>query len=198
MTNEKVTTEETNKNEIQVLTEADLQIIEKKANEIDITDSQSIILFGSATQTEIADFSDTVLEQVKSKDTGYVGDVLSSLLVNLEDVDAKGLTEKSGIFSNLKKRAKKLVVRYEKLSSQIDQIVEKLENAQHGLMRDVELLDTLYVKNGDYIKELDIYIEAGKMTLKKAETEVIPELNSQAEKTKDALDVQRARDIRLS
>ncbi len=198
MTNEKVTTEETNKNEIQVLTEADLQIIEKKANEIDITDSQSIILFGSATQTEIADFSDTVLEQVKSKDTGYVGDVLSSLLVNLEDVDAKGLTEKSGIFSNLKKRAKKLVVRYEKLSSQIDQIVEKLENAQHGLMRDVELLDTLYVKNGDYIKELDIYIEAGKMTLKKAETEVIPELNSQAEKTKDALDVQRARDMQAN
>lgn len=96
------------------------------------------------------------------------------------------------------KRAKKLIVRYEKLSSQIDQIVEKLENAQHGLMRDVELLDTLYIKNSDYIKELDIYIEAGKLCLKKANNEIIPELNSQAENTGDALDIQRARDMQAN
>ncbi|MBN2878936.1 MAG: toxic anion resistance protein [Clostridia bacterium] len=198
MANEKTALEEVKENEVQVLTKEDLQVIEEKANEIDITDSQSIILFGSATQTDIADFSDTVLEKVQSKDAGYVGDILTNLMVNLEDVDAKGLTEKSGLFTNLKKRAKKLVAKYEKLSVQIDGIVEKLENAQHGLMRDVELLDTLYVKNGDYIKELDIYIQAGKLCLKKAEEEVIPELNVQAEKTGDALDIQRARDMQAN
>ena len=198
MTKEKSVIVETKENEIQVLSKEDLQLIEQKANEIDITDSQSIILFGSATQTEIADFSDTVLEQVKSKDTGYVGDILSNLLVNLQDVDAKGLSEKKGLFSSLKKRAKKLIVRYEKLSSQIDQIVDKLENAQTGLMRDVELLDTLYIKNGDYVKELDVYIEAGKLCLKKAEEEIIPQLNQQAEKSSDALDIQRARDMQAN
>ena len=195
MTKENIPAEEKKENEVQVLTKEDLQLIEQKANEIDITDAQSIILFGSGTQTEIADFSDTVLEQVKSKDAGYVGAILTNLMVNLEDVDAKGLTEKSGLFTNLKKKAKKLVAKYEKLSVQIDDITEKLENAQHGLMRDVELLDTLYIKNGDYIKELDIYIEAGKLCLKKAADEVIPELNAQAEKTSDALDIQRARDM---
>lgn len=198
MTKEIVEVKETEENEVKVLTQEDLALIEKRANDIDITDSQSIILFGSETQTEIADFSDTVLEQVRSKDTGYVGDILSSLLVNLEDVDAKSLSEKGGWFSSLKKRAKKLIVRYEKLSSQIDQIVEKLENAQHGLMRDVELLDTLYIKNSDYIKELDIYIEAGKLCLKKANNEIIPELTSQAENTGDALDIQRARDMQAN
>jgi len=155
MTKETVTAEEKVENEIQVLTKEDLQLIEQKANEIDINDSQSIILFGSGTQTEIADFSDTVLEQVKSKDAGYVGDILTNLLVNLEDVDAKGLADKSGgLFSNLKKKAKKLVAKYEKISVQIEDITEKLENAQRGLMRDVELLDTLYIKNGDYIKKI--------------------------------------------
>ena len=198
MANEKTPTEETKGTEIQVLTKEDLQLIEQKANELDITDSQSIILFGSATQTEIADFSDTVLEQVKSKDSGYVGDILSNLLVSLDDVDAKGLTEKKGLFHNLKKKAKKLVIKYEKLTKQIDGIVEKLETAQTGLMRDVELLDTLYIKNGDYIKELDIYIEAGKLCLQKAQEEVIPELNAQAEKTSDALDIQRARDMQAN
>ncbi len=199
MTKETVPAEEKVENEIQVLTKEDLQLIEQKANEIDINDSQSIILFGSGTQTEIADFSDTVLEQVKSKDAGYVGDILTNLLVNLEDVDAKGLADKSGgLFSNLKKKAKKLVAKYEKISVQIEDITEKLENAQRGLMRDVELLDTLYIKNGDYIKELDIYIEAGKLCLKKSEDELIPQLNEQAEKTGDALDIQRARDMQAN
>ncbi len=199
MTKETVPAEEKVENEIQVLTKEDLQLIEQKANEIDINDSQSIILFGSGTQTEIADFSDTVLEQVKSKDAGYVGDILTNLLVNLEDVDAKSLADKSGgLFSNLKKKAKKLVAKYEKISVQIEDITEKLENAQRGLMRDVELLDTLYIKNGDYIKELDIYIEAGKLCLKKSEDELIPQLNEQAEKTGDALDIQRARDMQAN
>lgn len=198
MTKEKVDTQEAAENEIQVLTKEDLELIKQKANEIDITDSQSIILFGSATQTEIADFSDIVLEQVKSKDAAYVGDILTNLMVNLEDVDARNLSERKGWFSNLRKRAKKLVARYEKLANQIDSIVEKLENAQHGLMRDVELLDTLYIKNGDYIKELDVYVGAGKLALKKAENEIIPELNAQAEKTSDALDIQRARDMQAN
>lgn len=103
MTKEIIEVKETEENEVKVLTQEDLALIEKRANDIDITDSQSIILFGSETQTEIADFSDIVLEQVRSKDTGYVGDILSSLLVNLEDVDAKSLSEKGGWFSSLKK-----------------------------------------------------------------------------------------------
>lgn len=199
MTNKKTDVQETKSNEIQVLNKADLQLIEQKANEIDISDSQSIILFGSGTQTQIADFSDTVLEQVKSKDASYVGDILSNLMVSLEDIDAKGLLEKrSGIFANIKKKIKKLVIKYEKLSKQIDEIVEKLENAQHGLMRDVELLDALYIKNGDYIKELDIYIEAGKLCLSRADSELIPQLNAQAKKTSNALDIQRARDMQAN
>lgn len=191
--------EQDQKKEIVVLTDADLALIQKKANEIDIADSQSIILFGSGTQTEIADFSNTILEQVKSKDSGYVGDILSSLIGNLQQVDAKKLTEKKGgLFSNIKKKAKKFVSQYERLSKQIDEIVDKLEQAQQGLLRDVTLLDKLYVKNGDYIKELDIYIEAGKMCVKTADSQMIPELTAKAQSTGDPLDVQAARDMQAN
>lgn len=197
--NEKTKDTASEKNEIQLLTKADLALIEQRASEIDISDAQSIILYGSQTQTEIADFSDTVLEQVKSKDSGYVGEILGDLMVNLEQVDTKKLTKKSGgFFANIKRKAKKFVARYEKLSKHIDEIVENLEVAQQGLMRDVTLLDILYIKNGDYIKELDIYIAAGKQCLKKASEEMVSKLNAKAKESSDVLDIQKARDLQAN
>jgi uncharacterized protein YaaN involved in tellurite resistance len=182
--------------DVTVFTPEELARVDEIAGSIDIKDSQAIIEYGVGAQSDIADFSDTVLDQVRSKDAGFAGEALNELMVNVKEVDVDSLTGKStGLFRRMSRQVKKFIGRYNKLSFQIDSIVEKLENTRDTLFRDVELLDKLYDKNYDYLKELDIYIAAGDKKIAELKDTVLPALRAEAEESDDAVKAQELRDM---
>ena len=178
-------------------TPEELAKVNEIAGDIDIRDTQAVIQFGVGAQTEISDFSDTVLEQVRSKDSGYVGETLNELMVKVKaiDIDSVASGKKGGLFNSFKRRIQKFIGRYDKLSVQIDGIVEQLEKARDTLFRDIELLDQLYEKNYNYLKELDMYIAAGDMEIKRLRKEEIPAMRAEAERDGDAVKAQELRDM---
>lgn len=171
--------------------------VKEIAGSINIKDSQAIIEYGVGAQSDIADFSDTVLDQVRSKDAGHAGEALNELMVNVKEIDVDSISgnSSSGIFKRFSKKVKKFIGRYNKLSVQIDSIVEKLESTRDTLFRDVELLDQLYDKNYVYLKELDIYIAAGDMKIKELVNITLPALRKEAVEANDAVKSQELRDL---
>ncbi|MCK5758445.1 MAG: toxic anion resistance protein, partial [Clostridiales bacterium] len=110
-------------------TPEELVRVKEIARSIDISDSQAIIEYGVGAQSDIADFSDTVLNQVRSKDAGFAGEALNELMVSVKEIDVDSISGNSsnGIFKRFSRKVKKFIGRYNKLSFQIDSIVEKLE-----------------------------------------------------------------------
>ena len=178
-------------------TPEELSRVKEIAGSIDIKDSQAIIEYGVGAQSDIADFSDTVLDQVRSKDAGFAGEALNELMVNVKEIDVDSLSgnTSNGLFKRFSRKVKKFIGRYNKLSVQIDSIVEKLETTRDSLFRDVELLDQLYDKNYDYLKELDIYIAAGDMRIQELRDNELPALRAEAEAADDAIKSQELRDM---
>lgn len=141
----------------------------RNKNTIDVTDTQAVLQYGLQAQSSVSAFSDTVLSQIRSKDSGHVGDVLTDLMVKVKELDVDSLGENEGLFSkmfgNVKAKARKFVVQYDKLSVQIDKIINELEKARMQLLKDITLLDGLYDKNLEYLRELDVFILAGSLKL---------------------------------
>jgi uncharacterized protein YaaN involved in tellurite resistance len=191
--------------EQKVLTLADLNDDEKKKveqiqKELDLDNSQSIIQFGVGSQSGISNFSDTILGEIRARDSGYVGDILTDLMLKVKSLDVDDLSRDSGlskipIIGSLVQSAKKSFAGFEKLSVQIEKIVDELTKARMQLLKDITMLDSLFEKNIQYIRELDLYILAGKMKQKELEEKAIPELRARADQTKDTLDAQKVQDM---
>jgi uncharacterized protein YaaN involved in tellurite resistance len=131
---------------------------------------------------------------MRAKDSGFVGDVLTNLLVKIKDVDAGSLSAK-GFLGNLAGAVKRFIARYEKLSVQIEKIIDELDAARMNLLKDITLLDGLYAKNLEYLKELDMFIAAGQIKLQELQEKTLPELKAKAETSKDPVDAQRLQDF---
>ena len=169
------------------------------AKSINFEDSNAITQYGVGAQAKIGSFADTILQEVRNKDSGYVGEALSGLMMHVKGVDVGGLQKDPGMFGKmfggLKAQFTKFMSRYEKLSTQIDRTVQELEKARMQLLKDITLMDSMYAKNGEYLKELDIYIAAGQIKLEQARTQILPELMKKAEASNDPLDAQRLQDF---
>jgi uncharacterized protein YaaN involved in tellurite resistance len=183
--------------ELSEFTPEEMAKVKEIAASIDVHDTQSVIEFGLGAQTEISDFSDTMLRQVRSKDSGYVGETLNELVVKVREIDVDGVVsdKKGGLFSSFKRRIQKFIGRYDKLSVQVDNIVEELEKARDTLFRDIELLDKMYEKNYFYLKELDMYIAAGEMAIDKLHSEDLPAMREKAAEANDPVTAQQLRDL---
>lgn len=182
------------------MTPEEQQKVIELAKQIDISDSQSVIQYGSLAQSEVSKFSDAILDQIRAKDSGEVGAVLTELLNKVQEVDVDSLDpSKQGffdkLFGNIKRETGKFMARYEKLSVQIEKIIDQLDRAKLQLIRDIATLDTMYAKNLEYLKELDIYIMAGSLKLKELNEKVLPELKEKAERTGDPVDAQKVKDM---
>lgn len=177
------------------LTAEDKEKIRAYAEKIDIMDSQMVIQYGAGVQKQIADFSETALSSVKTKDLGEIGDMLTGVVTELKGFDAgeqaKGL---KGLFKKSTGKVAALKAKYDKAEVNINNIVKAMEGHQVTLMKDVAMLDQMYETNQQYYKDLTLYILAGKEKLKAAREEELPKLLKKAEETGLPEDAQAAKD----
>ena len=178
-----------------MLTEAEQKIVHDFAQKIDITNPNLSLEYGAGAQKNVADFSDSALAAVRTKDLGEVGDMISSLVVELKgfnaDEEKKGLL---GIFKKAGTGIETLKAKYSKAEVNVNKISHELEEHQRTLMKDVVVLDQMYDKNLDYYKQLTMYILAGKEKLAQERATTLVELRAKAEQTGLAEDAQRAND----
>ncbi len=164
------------------LSAEELKLVNDFAEKIDITDSNAILQYGASSQKNIADFSGTTLNSVRTKDMGEVGGMLSNLVVELKGFNY-GEEEKKGFLGLFKKAENKIATlkaQYDKAEVNVDKICDALEQHQVTLLKDVSTLDKMYGLNQQYFKELTMYILAGKKKLKECEEVVLPQLQEKA------------------
>ncbi len=179
-----------------VLTEEEQKIVDEFVEKIDISNSAIVMQYGSGAQKKIANFSDTALANVRTKDLGEVGDQISDLVVELKGFDVG--EEEKGFFSFFKKQSNKiegLKARYDKAEVNVNKIASSLEGHQIQLMKDIVMLDKLYEMNLAYHKELSMYIIAGKKRLQRDRATKLQELKAKAQRSGLAEDAQAANDF---
>ena len=178
------------------LSEEEKKMVEEFSKKIDITETNSILQYGATAQNKVADFSDTALKNVKTKDIDTVGDTLLELVSELRSFD---VDEKDGFFQKLfKKNANKidgLKAKYDSANANVDKIVKILENHQITLMKDISLLDQLYEKNLVNFKELTMYILAGYKRLEEIKATDLKAALEKAAETGLPEDAQAANDL---
>jgi len=180
-----------------VLSPEEQKIIDDFAAKIDLTNANQILQYGAAAQKKIADFSETALDKVRTKDLGEVGDAIAELVVELKsfDVDEE---KKGGLFGLFRKATDKVSVlkaKYTKAEANVDNIVAVLENHQIQLLKDIAMLDKLYEMNLSYLKELAMYIIAGKKKLEEVRSTLLPEMVAKAKASGLPEDAQAANDL---
>lgn len=178
------------------LTEAEKRQVDSFVSQIDITNSAAILQYGVGTQKKLADFSDKALENVRTKDLGEVGDMITSLVAELKDFGEED--EHKGLFGLFKKgtnRLEALRTRYSKAENSVNQIVTALEGHQVRLMKDVDVLDRMYEVNLTYFKELTMYLLAGKKKLEQVRTTELAQLQQKAAASGLPEDAQAAKDL---
>ena len=183
------------------LTPEEKQKVDEIAKTIDISNSQQILQYGIGAQSNISSFADNILSQVRAKDSGYVGEIMTDLVLNIKDLEIDKLSQDKGFLSKLPfvkgfvDSFKKFTEKYEKLDVQIEKISGQLDDARIKLLKDIGMFDMLYQKNLEYFKELVLYIEAGEQKLKEVNEQVIPELKKQAQASSDPMDAQKVNDM---
>ncbi len=168
---------------------------ERFAEQIDLTDSAVILQYGAGAQKKMADFSETALENVRTKDMGEVGSLLSGVVNELKDFDKKDEKGFLGFFKKQGNRLQVLKSRYAKVEANINTICKALENHQVQLLKDIALLDKMYELNLTYFKELTMYIIAGKKKLREVREGELKDLTEKARRTGLAEDAQAVRDL---
>lgn len=177
------------------LTPEEQKQVDDFAAQIDLTNTQAVLQYGAGSQKKIADFSETALSNVRTKDMGEVGNLLTDVVAQLKDFDTE---EDKGFFGLFKKsgdRLSNLKAKYDKTEVNITKICDAMESHQVVLLKDVAVLDKLYQLNLNYFKELSMYILAGKKKLAQAKSVELPELLEKAQKSGLPEDTQAAKDF---
>lgn len=181
------------------LSKEEKEAIEEFNKKIDINDSAQILQYGVAAQEKISKFSDSILEDVKTRNAGEVGDLLADLVSQIKafdkDVSGKNKNVLAKIFNSAKKEFDFLVARYSKIEKNIDTIEGGLEKDKLQMLKDITIFDTMYEKNLEYFKEISLYIIAGERKLKELREVELPKLKAEAETTKEQLDIQKVNDL---
>ena len=178
-----------------VLSEEERQMAEKFAEQIDLTNSNMILQYGAGTQKKMADFSESALENVRTKDLGEVGNLLSGVVKELKSFNEEEEKGFLGIFKKSSNKITAMKTKYAKAETNVNQICKVLESHQVQLMKDVALLDKMYELNLTYYKELTMYIVAGKKKLNEVRNGELQDLLQKAQATGLAEDAQAAKDL---
>ncbi|MDA9176226.1 toxic anion resistance protein [Alphaproteobacteria bacterium] len=177
-------------------------VVNKYMSELDMSDTNSIIFFGSKAQQELTAISSTMLDGVRNKDVGPAGDALTNMVSALKGFDARSLdpNRKPNFFMRLLGMGQDNLVRFQSkfdtVQGQVDQIEIDLEKQKTVMLTDIEKLDKLYDANLDYFHDLELWIDAGEKKLALLDEQDIPALEAKAEETGEMLDAQAVRDLR--
>jgi uncharacterized protein YaaN involved in tellurite resistance len=178
------------------LTPAEQKMVDDFAAKIDLTNSNQILQYGVGTQKKMADFSESALENVRTKDLGEVGQMLSGVVSELKSFDVG--EEEKGLFSHFKRGGNKLIAlkaRYAKAETNVDQICDALEAHQVQLLKDISVLDKMYEINKTYFKELSMYLLAGNKKLDLTRLNDLPALRQKAQVSGLPENAQSANDL---
>ena len=182
--------------EIEKLSPEEQAAVKEFSKQIDITNTEQVMNYGAAAQKNISEFSDAALSTVKTKDLGEVGTMLSDLVVELKGMKfedkPKGI---KGLFRKGQSSIESLKAQYNVAEANVDKIVEELENHEITLMKDISLMDKMYDKNQEYMKELTMYILAGRLKIEQLRNEELPKLQKIAEESNLPEDAQKASDF---
>lgn len=183
--------------ELESLSPAEQAAVRSFAEKIDIMNTEQVMHYGSNAQKNISEFSGAALGTVRTKDLGEVGDMLGDLVVELKglnfDVEQKkGL---KGLFRKSTQNIAELKASYDKAETNVDNIVDSLEKHEITLMKDISMMDKMYDKNQEYLKELTMYILAGKLRIEQLRNEELPRYKAKALETGLPEDAQAANDF---
>ena len=178
-----------------MLSEEEKAQVEAFAKQIDLTNTSVILQYGAGTQKKMADFSESALENVRSKDLGEVGELLSGVVTELKDFDEEDTKGFLGIFKKSSNKLEAMKAKYAKAETNVNQICKVLEGHQVQLLKDVAVLDKMYELNLTYFKELSMYILAGKKKLKDVRENDLQQLLEKAQKSGLPEDAQAAKDL---
>ncbi|MGX7100127.1 toxic anion resistance protein [Globicatella sanguinis] len=186
----------------EVLDEASRKKVDSIKEKINLRDSQLSSMFGANAQKSLAGFSETILSQVRAHDLGEVGNLMTDLVVNVENFDAdfdnKGLLAKLPFINKAKKSIEKYLARYDIVEKQIDKIEAKLETSRMEMLKDISMYDKLYDENLKYFEELQLYIVAGEEVVKDMRDNQLPALLKEAEAKEDSMALQVVNDFKES
>ncbi|MCL2860389.1 MAG: toxic anion resistance protein [Oscillospiraceae bacterium] len=181
------------------LTDGEKKAVDEFVTKIDVTNTNLALQYGASVQTKLSKFSDTVLGNVRTKNAGEVGGLLTNLVVQIKDFDSgleaqdkKGI---AGIFGSAKKQLEKLVLKYDKIENNIARIERQLEDHKLDMMKDIAIFDAMYQKNLEYFKEISLYIIAGDKKIEELKNVTLPELKKVAEESGDQADIQAVSDM---
>ncbi|MCD8211856.1 MAG: toxic anion resistance protein [Oscillospiraceae bacterium] len=177
------------------LSDEERKMVEDFSKQIDITDTNMVMQYGSEAQKNISEFSEKALDNVRTKDLGEVGDALSKLVVELKGFDGETKKGAKGFFQKKKNQLESLKASYAKAEANVDEITNTLEGYQVSLMKDIAMLDEMYDLNTKYYKELTMYILAGKRRLDEVRAGELEEARKKAEETGAQEDVQAYNDL---
>ena len=181
--------------DLSVLSPAEQKAVLDFAKQIDLNDSNQVLQYGVAAQKNIADFSETALNKVKTKDMGEIGDMVSSLLVELKTFDEPEKKGFAGLFKKANTNVEVMKAKYGKAEDNVDRIAAELEQHKLTLMKDVAVMDQMYDKNLEYFKQLTMYILAGQKKLTEARATTLVQLRDKAAQTGLPEDAQAANDF---
>ncbi|WNB91724.1 toxic anion resistance protein [Bacillus sp. NEB1478] len=185
---------------IDVLPEENKEKAYQLAKQIDPTNHQTMITYGAPAQAKLLSFSNTMLEHVKKKDTGQIGEIINDLMRKLHDVNPEELkstkpTLINRMFGKISGSVQEVLSKYQKTGAQIDRISVKLEGSKNVLMSDIVMLEKLYENNKEYFQALNVYIAAGELKLDELNQVTIPEMRRVAEQTNDQMKYQEVNDM---
>ena len=186
----------TTKQAEQELTPQEMEQVDAFVKQIDLTNSQAIMNYGVGTQKKMAEFSEKAIDNVRTKDMGEVGDMISTLVTQLKDFDVE--EEQKGLRALFKKSANRvtaLKAKYSKVETNVVTITDELEKHQIQLMKDVDILDRMYALNLNYYKELTMYIIAGKKKLELLRNSELVRLQQKARLSGLPKDAQAVKDM---
>lgn len=179
------------------LSPAEQAAVRDFSEKIDILNSEQVMNYGSAAQKNISEFSEAALNSVRTKDLGEVGGMLGDLVVELKGLNFDPEEKKGflGIFKKANQNIASLKAQYDKAEVNVDKIVESLEQHEVTLMKDISMMDKMYEKNQEYLKELTMYILAGKLKIEHLRNVELPQYIAKANETKLPEDAQAANDF---
>lgn len=184
-----------NMNEAYPLTDAEKAMVDKFAQQIDLHNSQQVLQYGAGAQKKIADFSESALESVKTKDLGETGQLLSDVVVELRDFDAEDEKGLLGFFKKGKSKVEAMKAKYSTAEVNVERICKVLNGHQVQLLKDAAMLDQMYELNTTYFKELTMYIAAGKQKVDHVRRVELPELLQKAQASGLSEDMNKANDL---